>query len=371
MTIRIEAYRCEHEPAVHEFNQRLLAGGAGLDVIFHPKPDWLPPGSGRSLYNEYFVAIEGSVVRGGYALKHQDFSFRTGDIRSITYYHHPVSEGIVNKSFAPVGGLLLRDALRRAPSLYCLGMGGYDRALPKILVRQRWSHYLIPFFFRVVNARKFLREIQLLRTSTWRRLLMDLLGSTGVGSVAVEALRRIAWMRSRLLAPFAVEPVQEFSDWVDPLWNAGRGAHAMTAVRDSKTLRVLYPRTDQHLARLRLIRDGKDIGWAVVGERRKDPRYGCLRVGSIVDCWAGEENACAVIGAATRALEDRGMDLIVTNQSYHTWCKAVRVNGFRQGPSNFIFAASKDLARLLEPFEETRQQMHFTRADGDGLPRNF
>jgi len=29
------------------------------------------------------------------------------------------------------------------------------------------------------------------------------------------------------------------------------------------------------------------------------------------------------------------------------------------------------LASLLEPFDENKSRMHFTRADGDGLPRNF
>jgi hypothetical protein len=65
------------------------------------------------------------------------------------------------------------------------------------------------------------------------------------------------------------------------------------------------------------------------------------------------------------------MDLILSNQSHAAWCRAFEHAGFLKAQSNFIFAASKKLSELLQPFEETRTRMHFTRADGDGLPRNF
>jgi hypothetical protein len=45
--------------------------------------------------------------------------------------------------------------------------------------------------------------------------------------------------------------------------------------------------------------------------------------------------------------------------------------GFFKAQSNFIFAASKKLTEFLQPFEESKSRIHFTRADGDGLPRNF
>ncbi len=96
-----------------------------------------------------------------------------------------------------------------------------------------------------------------------------------------------------------------------------------------------------------------------------------MRVGSIVDCWALPGHERAVIRTAAAALEERGVDLIVTNQSHATWSRAVRAEGFFSGPSNFIFAASRKLSELLAPFDQTMRRMHVTRADGDGLPDNF
>jgi hypothetical protein len=373
MSIVIQPYREEHQPAVNQFNSRLKAGDADAELVFfrYAEPRWLPKAEGSDLYQEYFVAIDNETALGGYALKHQNFYFHDGNIRPLGYYHHPLSEGIVNKSYAAVGSLLLKDAMNRAPLLYCLGMAGYDRPLPKMLVRLGWSHCLVPFYFSVVNPYRFLRQMQTLRSSAGRRLLMNLAAMTGTGWAAMKSFQGIKRLSGPRVAPYQVQEVEEFSDWADALWEQAKGEYILTAVRDSKTLRTLYPASDKHFSRLRISRDGKDIGWAVVGERRQDAKYGSMKVGSIVDCWASPENALPVVRAAAAALKRRGVDLIVSNQSHALWGLALQNSGFLQAESNFIFAASKKLGALLEPFAENKSRIHFTRADGDGLPRNF
>ena len=373
MAIVIQSYRQEHEGAVKEFNQRLLSGGADADLVFYERsePRWLPASGNPTLFNEFFLALDGGKVRGGYALKHQNFSFADGSVRSVGYYHHPISEGIVDKAHTIVGSLLLRDAMQRCPMLYCLGMGGYDRPLPKMLLRLGWSLYLVPFYVRVVHPARFLREMQALRTSMARRFLMDLGAYSGAAWAAAKMFHLFHRFRAPRCPACQVEVVDEFGAWADALWQRCEHAYAMAAVRDSATLRRLYPATDRHFTRLRVSQNGEDIGWAVVGERRKDPKYGSLRVGSIIDCWASPQDAFPVIRAGSAALEQAGVDLIVSNQSHRDWCAATQAVGFLKAPSNFIFAASKKLAELLQPFEEVKYRLHFTRADGDGLPRNF
>lgn len=371
MAIVVQPYVPEHEAAVSEFNQRLKAGGAEKDLVFyeHATPRWLPPGD--SIFNQYFVATENRVVRGGYALKWQDFWLPDGQVRSIAYYHHPLSEGIVNKSHAMVGTLLLRDAIARAPLVYCLGMGGYDRPLPKMLIGLGWKHFAVPFYFRVVNPFRFLREMQPLRSSSVRRWGADLVAFSGAGTLGVKARSVLTAVLAPTVAAYEVSEFSEFASWSDPLWKEARSECSMAAVRDSRALQRLYPAVEQHLTRLRIHRNGTDLGWAVVGERRKDAKYGNLRVGSIVDCWALPGNALAVVRAANDKLEALGMDLIVSNQSHRDWCRALKGAGFMSSESNFIFAASKKLSELLKPFDEVKARLHFTRADGDGLPRNF
>jgi len=373
MPIVIQPYRPEHEPAVADFNQRLRQAGQDENMVFYryAEPRWLPRTANSRIYNEFFVAIDNGVVRGGYALKTQDFFFPDGQVRSIGYYHHPLSEGIVNKAHAVVGTLLLRDAMLRAPLLYCLGMGGYDHPLPQMLIRLGWAHCLAPFFFRVLNPTRFLRQMQPLRESPKRRVTMDLAAFTGAGWAGSKLFQTYRTLTAPGAVKAQVHEVATFDANSQLLWDQAKQTCAFTALRDRAALQVLYPPSETHLTRIEITRGGSPIGWAVVGERRKDAKYGNLRVGSVIDCWALPGEFLPVVRAATETLQHQAFDLILTNQSHEDWGSAFKAAGYLSGPSNFLFAASKKLTELLVPFDETRVRMHLARADGDGLPRNF
>ncbi len=378
MAIVIQPYRPEHEAAVAEFNQRLRQAGEDENMVFYrlAQPRWLARTAESCIYNEFFVAVDDGIVRGGYALKTQEFFFPDGEIRSIGYYHHPLSEGIVNKAHAIVGALLLSDAMQRAPLLYCLGMGGYDHPLPQMQVRLGWAHCLVPFFFRIVNPSRFLRNMQTLRSSPSRKLLLDLAAYSGAGWAGLklfQGYRALVAPRSpavecREVVSFETVDVAES---LQSLWEQARQTCSFTAVRNAEAMCTLYPPEQTHLTRLVAKRNGSAIGWAVVGERRKDAKYGSMRVGSVVDCFALPGELFSVVRCATQTLERQRFDLILSNQSHQAWGAAFKAAGYLRGPSNFIFAASKKLTELLTPFEEMRPRMHLTRADGDGLPGNF
>jgi hypothetical protein len=358
MAIVIQPYREEHQAAMQEFNRRLQAAGAGPDLVFYrsSQPHWLPKVEGGSIYNEYFIAVDGTAVRGAYALKHEKILAGGCDLHSVACYHHPLSEGVVSRSYAAVGGLMLRDALARQPKLYALGMGGLDRPLPKMLAALGWSFYLIPFYFKVVHPYRFLREMAP-RRSTGRRLLMDLGATTGIGWAAIKMSHAVIKWRASRPGPFMIDEINDFDAWVDPLWFGARDECAMATIRDSATLRRLYPLADRHFTRLRINRNGAAIGWAVVGERRQDAKFGSMHVGSIIDCWAMPGDKLPVIHAASEVLEAQGMDLIVCNHGHQLWHQAFRSAGFLNGPSNFIFAAAKGLSELLQPYELAKKHI--------------
>ncbi|MGA7080195.1 MAG: hypothetical protein WBQ43_05820 [Terriglobales bacterium] len=378
MAISIQPYRQEHEPAVEEFNRRLQRSSGDPDLVFSKTaiPRWLAPANHNLVWNEFFVAVEGSAstVRGAYGLKQEMVFVRGKGMHRVACYHHPLSEGIIDRSYASVGVLLARDALARQPFLYALGMGGYERPLPQMLKALGFSLTPIPFYFRVVHPARFLREMQALRQARWRAILMNIAAATGTGWLSIKSAQGMAKLRGGskdLVTDCAVEEVTEFSEWADGLWNQAKDSVSFAAVRDANTLRLLYPAHVTSVRRLRVSRNRAAIGWAIVGERRKDPKFGKMRVGSIVDCWASPENTDAVVQAATQKLEKDEVDLIVSNQSHHAWCRTFESAGFLKGPSTFIFAASKKLTELLQSLEQNRPSFHITRADGDGLPANF
>ena len=79
MAIVIEPYRQEHEPAVQEFNRRLQQSSGDPDLVFSQSaiPRWLPPANNNLVWNEFFVAVEGSSVRGAYGLKPVSYTHLT------------------------------------------------------------------------------------------------------------------------------------------------------------------------------------------------------------------------------------------------------------------------------------------------------
>jgi hypothetical protein len=147
-----------------------------------------------------------------------------------------------------------------------------------------------------------------------------------------------------------------------------RDHYAMIAVRDAAILNTLYPNSDKRFRRIRVLRRGAVVGWAVVmsTQMRDHSYFGDMRVGSVVDCLAVPGAEPQVVAMATQYLVWHRVDIIVTNQLHDAWCKAFARNGYLHGPSNFLFAVSPKLAETLHPFEVNVSRVHMTRGDGDG-----
>ncbi|HVX67315.1 MAG TPA: hypothetical protein VHA11_11965 [Bryobacteraceae bacterium] len=362
MGIVISPYSSCHAAAIREFNVRLASVSAYREFQLPEEP--APPGDGRRLCESYYLALSGGVVRGGYILNRQEFWFR-GEARRVAHYRLPLSEGVLDRTYSGVAMQMLRAALRAEPLLFALGMGGAENALPRLLRAMGWSIYAVPFYFRVTHPGRMLRELPRLRASRAGRLAAAaarLSGAAWLGIGAAQALRR------RPVRGVTAEPVRAFDAWADALWERSHYRYRMLAARDSGALNALYPRADERFHRLCVSREGAVAGWALVLDTamRDNRHFGNLRVGTIADCLALPEDAPAVVGAAARWLEQRGVDLIVSNQAHAAWRRALERAGFLRGPSNFLFAASRDLARLLDPFETAVTEIHINRGDGDG-----
>lgn len=367
MGLEIVPYGPEHVEAVKALNGRLRQGGVTLfqfpesNVSLH-----LPSMDNRQTYEEYFLARENGWIRGGYILKHQPFVIH-GDRRSIAYLQLPLSEGIVNKTFAPVGLFVFADAFRRHPLLFGLGMGSLDSRFVQIMVARGAQARAVPFYFRVTRPSRFFREIAYLRTTEIRRRLLDALAISGVGGATMRLVQAVKHRRFWRDRDLEVDLVDELGDWCDDLWERCTSEYAMVGFRDGATLRILYPGRDRFI-RLRVSRRGVPIGWAVVlaTHMRGSKHFGNMQVGTVVDCLASSGDASPTIAAATRYLEQAGVDLIVSNQSASVWRRAFRHNGYLSGPSNFIFAPSKALVQLLGSVDATFDRIHLTRGDGEG-----
>ena len=363
--IRIRPYLADLEPAVQEFNARLAARGVTYRFPETHLSPWLPAIPGRSVTQEYYLAVDGTnAVRGAYILKHQPFQIGPACI-PVGFYHLPLSEGLIDPRYGLLGVQLLADALKRQPDMFVLGIGSFEEPLARMLQSLGWQLRPVPFYFKVLRPFRFARHIQHLRSSSARGLLFDAAAFTGGAWAAVSILQ---FRPHRWRAQVSSGIVERFDGWADDLWHRVRAHYSFVGARDSVTLNTLYSPGSGRFIRVKVTRDGRALGWVVVldTQMRNHRYFGDLRVGTIVDCLAEPGSERAVMQQGTDVLAELGGDLIVSNQSARSWGDALRSLGFLQGPSGFLFGTSRSLSRRLGSSEASFPRMHLTRGDGDG-----
>jgi hypothetical protein len=349
---------------IRAFNARLAQAGVSFSFPTEPgelmqrEPDEVVP------FQTAYLLADTTGVRGGYILKSEQL-FARGEAFSAANYQLPLSEGIIDRRYALVGIQLIKDALLRQSHLYCLGMGSATRPLPQLLSKLGWTVSRVPFLFRVQNARNFAREIIWLRKRKALRLALDISRVTGMlsGAVAMARLRQRVFMRA-LPRDASVSEVAELPQDIDELFARVRSDYGLLSDRRALAMRKKLPPQDPRLVRLLLHRAGGLAGWVVVSRSRlsNHTQFGNMSLGCIVDGLAAPVNVGPLVSAACARLEQTGCDLIVSNQSHPAWIRALRSNGFVQGPSNFILALSPPLAAAGAAVAVS----HFNRADGDG-----
>lgn len=368
--LNIIPYTCDWIGSVRQFNDRLVAGGLDRELRFPEEPrqqfSLKPDGI---LHQEHHLVVEGATVRGAYLLTHERWIVG-GQMRHVCHFRLPVSEGLINRKYKGVGSSMLHHALQKNTLLYSLGMGGLDRPLPRMLSSRNWSLVTTSFYFRCLRPGRVLRELVCLRTHPGWNFALGTGGGSSVGSLLISGSQQLR-MR-RLAKRFNVSVVRDFGNEVDEIVDGIQeracGAYALLPSRDSEILRLRYPASDPRFFRLLVDSGSGPCGWAVViaTSMHGHKQFGDLRVGTIVDCLAVPGDEDYVIHAASRFLEEQKVDLIVSNQSHRNWRRAFEHAGFFSGTSNYIFAASPQLSRLIEPFAGNFPASHLTRGNGAG-----
>jgi hypothetical protein len=353
-----------HRRAVERFNARLAASGS--EFLF-PTQEPEPRANHCSIWAEHFVATQDDEVLGGYILKHQTFWLGSSPVE-VGNLQLPVSLGLIDNNYSHVSVSLFFDALGRNEFLYCLGMGSQESKLVKLLTAAGWQHLVVPFYFRVRSANSFARNIRLppnrarlqrlLRIAGWLRL-------AGAGLGMVKALRG---GRRPDLSKTTIDQVPCFDQSADELFEQNGSACALIGDRRAGALNGWYPEANPKFLRLVVRQAGQVVGWAVLldTQMQNDKYFGNLRVGALVDELARPGHAATVVAAADRFLSQRGVELLVSNQLHPEWGEALIRAGYRQGPSNFFFYFSRELADRLAQEPNWEHRIHLNRGDGDG-----
>jgi hypothetical protein len=362
MALTIVPYTRHFDPAVRAFNERLLRG----KVLFQfPDSAVCDDADDAPIVNRGFVAVrDGETVHGGYLIKEQGF-WLGGHEERLGYLKLPLSEGVIDRRYSTLGIQLIAHASKRQPLLFGLGIGGRDEAFARVVSALGWTLSPVPFLFNVAHPFRVARGLTALRRTSMRRGIGELAGWSGVAWAAA----RLAQARPTLRTPrgFELSMVETFDDVADEMWEQYRGQHQLIGRRDAATLARMYDAADRDYLRFVLRSPKGATGWVVALDTMMEAHkhFGDLRVATIVDCFGDASDAVPLMAMASRALTARGADLIISNQSSGTWTAALRRVGFLTQPSNFFFAASPPLKKVLGGVNGLGA-FHLTRGDGDG-----
>lgn len=368
MTIAVRRFRDSDIEALERFNARLGAGGVAHrlypeDLSINPTADL----EIRPINHSLYVVADGDEVRGGAWLCEEYFSV-DGTQHRVAWMKYPVSESLVDPRFAGVPATMVLQFLRMQPRLMVIGMGGHEAPFARLLAGTGWTSSTIPLLFRIVRPFRFLRGVTYARRRPWLRLSMDLAAWSGAGWLA----HRLFLGSQRGAASLGTTATLEsrFSPWADAIWEACRAEYQAIAVRDGRTLDHLYDPSVPALDRLRIARQGSDIGWVctqLLPGSDASAYFGDLKVGVVTDLFSCLSDADDVLAAGVRHLEQLGVDLVITYLSHGAWVDAARRLRFLPGPSTFAFYRSPVAERLL--IGGALERCHLTRSDGDGPRR--
>jgi len=366
MAIEIVEHSPEYQDRVRAFNSRLKQKGSSWAFYEDAVPEWNPKRGEQSVWRQYYLAIdEQNEVRGAYCLKRQTFWFN-GGIQRIASFQGPVSEGIVDKKYGLVAVNMLRDMLSREPGLLAWGGGAQ---VTNLLRAAGWWIKYTPLCLKVCRPCRFLRQIRMLRTSASRKWIMDSLAFSGLGWIGLKTLAALQKIAHHATLGGQYEIEENRGDWCDDLWLRCRSSYNIVAVRNQETTNLLMPVNGwPPVVLLRVRFKNEVVGSAAVlcKSMQDDSRFGFLRVGTIVDVFGLLEHCARIVAAATHFLEQKDVDVIISNQTHPSWLQGFRANGFHLEQGRRMLALSKSLRQSWASTRSSFPVLHLTNLDGDG-----
>ena len=284
MSYSIRESNQEDKNLIQNFNKELENNGINFRL---PAPN---SGSLRAddfIFDRKFILTENkNLVRAGYTLKYQWFMVND-TLLQIGFYHNPITAGLFNKKYNICGVLLLHDAQKKNTNLFCLGMGGYSQALPRLLKGMNWNFKTIPFFFKICNPIPFLNNIQYLKKTKLKSFLILLAANSGLGWLSLKliflfiSLLNIRFSKKPYITTEEIEVFDQDSDFV---WENTKQYNSFIAVRNSEYLNTLY--SDKKFIKLKFFDKKKIVGWSISLCTQLDnhKQFGYMKLGSVVVC---------------------------------------------------------------------------------------
>jgi hypothetical protein len=167
------------------------------------------------------LALEGKEVRGVVNFfKHQLWFPKSSEAAQFVWLNGLVTEGIIDRGYAPIALALMRATLARQPRQMIFGPLGTEASMPRLLMALRWLDKPVPVLVLAVRSAIVVRELQRLRRHLKLRVAGRAAAAAGLTSLVdlgLAGLRRLHRARD-----VRVEEVDRFASWSDAVWSAAQ-----------------------------------------------------------------------------------------------------------------------------------------------------
>ena len=340
-----------HKKSLIDFNNRI----SSANLYFSDPENWQFAKSNKFIKQDFYVLTENSeIIRAITAIKNQNYYLK-GEVINFQDIQLPISESITDFNYLSQTIYFMKYISSLSSNMHALGMGGLKTSLPKILIKNKFKSFLIPFFLYPVSIT---RLIQLIIFNKFQfRIHERYLFLFEV----FDEIRRFFLFKINRCSYVNIELFSKFNLTDSFLWNNLKSNFDLIAVKDDENLNELYCNSPHDLLKYRVSVEGRYVGYIIlkITKHTNNKYFLNSKTLTIVDMLCENKNYFVFIKMIKKIALMNNCDLVLVNSTYEKFNSTLSKLSFITLPSNFGFVYKTE--KTFNIFNSW-----ITRADGDG-----
>jgi hypothetical protein len=243
-----------HKKLLIDFNNRI----SSANLYFSDPENWQFAKSNKFIKQDFYVLTENSeIIRAITAIKNQNYYLK-GEVINFQDIQLPISESITDFNYLSQTIYFMKYISSLSSNMHALGMGGLKTSLPKILIKNKFKSFLIPFFLYPISIT---RLIQLIIFNKFQfRIHERYLFLFEV----FDEIRRFFLFKINRCRYVNIELFSKFNLTDSFLWNNLKSNFDLIAVKDDENLNELYCNSPHDLLKYRVSVEGRYVGYIIL-----------------------------------------------------------------------------------------------------------
>ena len=341
----------KYSKVLKDFNSRI----ASTNNHFPDPSNWQFYENKSPITQEFYILLEDDTyIRAISAIKNQNYQLNDTLI-NFQDIQLPVSESLIDVRFISQTIYFLKYISNLGSNMHALGMGGISTPLPKILIKNKFSSHLIPFFIFPISLTSFF-ELALFNKFKIKLNRLFFSPLIVIDFVRIFFLKKMYEMKN-----VNIEPFFDFDSSFSTLWEKLKSNFQLIAVKDAINLNRLYQNSPHDLIKYKIFIKNQYLGYIIlkITKHQNNKYFQNFKTITIVDLLCENAYYSRFIKIIKNIALKNNCDLILVNSSFDKFNISLSKAMFLNLPSNFGFVyKTESNFNILNSW--------ITRADGDG-----